>query len=132
MFSSQVKQLASEFQDVAKKACQFTLTKYEVKSFLINLMKVSIVSAIMTILYMSQFLWILCLVGFISTTAILLCFTSILWVPLALIWGPIIVITALLCNKTAFGKLVLDSVSWIFTQVIPLHYQSFILYEGAS
>lgn len=59
---------------------------------------------IINLLYMSQFLWLLVLVAILCLCSVLLCFTSFLWFPLIFIWGPSVILLALVLNHSGIGE----------------------------
>ena len=85
-----------------------SLSFLSVKSFSTKLVKFLVVWGIINLLYMSQFLWMLVLVAILCLCSVLLCFTSFLWFPLFLIWGPSVILLALMLNHSGIGEMFID------------------------
>ena len=66
---------------------------FRFRHFVIEWLKFAIVFLFIVFIYSIEIFWILCIVCLIITIFFAICFTSILWVPLLLIWGPIGLLT---------------------------------------
>ena len=75
---------------------------------------------IVCFIYACEFAYISCLMWFLGVVLFLVFVTSILWVPLFLIWGPSLLIFCYLMSQTKMGDFVIE---------YPIQLAEFVIYR---
>lgn len=108
MLTKRITSLVTETVELGQKMTKSELTKAEIRRFLTEWTKFLVVFLFIGFIYLSEVVWVLCLLGLILTIVVLVCITSLLWVPLLLIWGPIALLSFGIFSFTRIGDLAIE------------------------